>query len=240
MKKRKFKLFASVAAFALTGAMMTFGVLAAASHAVNVTTNVGFSSNGANGTIQIDVSGNAVSATDNTTEAAFSKKASFTPSTFTPLAVEEVAEVSPAITTDGWTSNTLALGDLIFVQDAGEAQDIIISFTITKTGGANDNILTTTIRVYNETAPTLSGEGASEALDFTTADTAVALENGTTAPENVTIKCNVANATAATGAAANATATITFTIHVVDSGIEVSGIPLYFHVNVADGVQSNG
>ena len=41
MKKRKFKLFASVAAFALTGAMMTFGVLAAVSHTVNVTTNVG-------------------------------------------------------------------------------------------------------------------------------------------------------------------------------------------------------
>ena len=60
MKRRKIKLFASVASFALVAAVMSFGVFAAANQAVTITSNVGFT---ANAEVEAYVYGHAIANT---------------------------------------------------------------------------------------------------------------------------------------------------------------------------------
>lgn len=139
MKRRKIKLFASVASFALVAAVMSFGVFAATSHTIGVTSQLGFSATGISGTLVATTSGAQANKTSETL-------------TITPLELTQSSDNEGANTAVDFSINvnktdaTLALGALEFTE-AGA--DITYTFTITNATGATNAIKVTTFDVYN-------------------------------------------------------------------------------------------
>ncbi|MBR2433276.1 MAG: hypothetical protein IKB21_01555, partial [Clostridia bacterium] len=68
MKKRKIKLFASVASLAMVAAVMGVGVWAATQQAVTVSSTVGFNATGIAGNVKFGAYGNAIDKITKTTE----------------------------------------------------------------------------------------------------------------------------------------------------------------------------
>ena len=171
MKRRKIKLFASVASFALVAAVMSFGVFAATAHTVGVTSTVNFTATGISGSISGVVSNNA---DENPTLAYYTSN-----NTVEGTAISFDGTIPEALT--DWNITTpIAFAD--------EATAITYTFTIQNTGLVNinasfdsvvlgDENLSYTVSYAGEAYEEIGNEGGAITLTVSVVDAAQKIDN---------------------------------------------------------------
>ena len=165
MKKRKFKLLASITSLVLVVAVMAIGVWAATQQAVNVTTNVTFTASGVSGSISGTLTGltdNDPLTDDDTHYYNLDNTSEGAALTFSP---------SVPLTPNTWTIAATAIGD----NGEGLANSLVYTFTISNSSTTTAMALTISNVTVDTNAITAGGDSVSNILFTSTSEAANAL-----------------------------------------------------------------